>query len=178
MKLNPQIDFVASETPVSEKQIRKFEAKIGFDFSSDYRTFLRQFNGPLARPSDLLLRENDLLKLTIDLASPDLPNLDSFDISWWMGFANPTAGYKYGIIERYEIHHTVWRLPKGIVAIGGSVGAGCAYLNLADDSRKNHVLLVGDTVVERQADDLEITSGHFVCVANSFSDFVSKLRWA
>ncbi len=157
-----------------EKQILDFESLVGFILPEDYRQFLLEYNGPqmaqINNPS-----ESDAC-LYVDLRhEDDIPNLDWFDFSWWLGFADPKADYQYGLIEQYKVCLDYWRVPKGIIPIGGSDGPAKVFLNISPDERQYHVLLAGDRVFNLQAEDKAITSADFVSVATSFTDFLKKL---
>jgi SMI1 / KNR4 family (SUKH-1) len=181
MKLNDQIYFTPSKVRVTEQQVAEFEKMVGFHLPHDYREFVKAYNGPKAEPADPMLeslfQKRDVY-LAVDLrGESDIPNLEWFDISWWMGFADPAADYKYGMVEQNEVFQNDWGLPAGIIAIAGSVGPGRVFLNLAEGPRKHHVLLVGDRIIDRQADGLDIKVDDFVSVASSFTEFVKKLSW-
>ena len=184
MELNPKILFIPSTVPVSDEQISAFEASVGFKFPTDYRKFLKFYNGPKMAPQDRSINTSDFA-LAIDLrnlggiTSQATRNaaLSFFQISRWTGFADPDVDHRYGLIEQYEVTSADWNLPKSVVPIAGNVGTAKVYLNLSDDAWFGHVLLVGDTLFARQADGLEIRVEDFVTIASSFGEFVAKLEW-
>ncbi|RYZ74745.1 MAG: SMI1/KNR4 family protein [Proteobacteria bacterium] len=174
--LNPQVTFIPSAIVATEEQVEAFEKQIGFKFPKDYRAFLLRFNGPEMKPSDPAIDPSDFY-LTMDLS-----NLAGFgetkfcDVSSWSGFADPAADYQYGIVEEYAVTSGAWRLPTCLVPIAKSVGPAKIYLSLAA-GQYGHVLLVGDEVINRQSDELEIRTTDFVTFATSFTEFVAKLKW-
>ncbi len=184
MELNPTIKFIPSKVKVSEDQISAFETRIGFKFPADYRTFLKLYNGPKMESQNPEIDTVDFL-LSIDLRN--IPGISAhvgadsklkfFAVSRWQSFADPNADYQYGLIETYQVTSVDWRLPKSVIPIAGNVGPALVYLNLSQNLGFSQVLLVGDTLFDRQAESLEIRVEDFVPVASTFTEFVANLKW-
>lgn len=176
MDLNPQVTFIPSAVVATEEQVAAFEKHIGFKFPEDYRDFLLRFNGPKMKPSDPAIDPSEFY-LAMDLKNlSGFGDTNSCDVSSWSGFADPAADYQYGIVEEYAVTSGDWGLPACLVPIAKSVGPAKIYLSLVAD-QYGHVLLVGDEVINRQSEELEIRTTDFVTFATSFTGFVAKLKW-